>query len=313
MNPHETTTCFGMTLFNKAEFLPKSMESILQQTYSNFGLIAIDNASTDNTSEIMNSYVKKDPRIDYTKNSSNIGLIENWKKAFYTALSLYPKMEYFAWASDHDIWHKDWLSKHVDVLNTNRNAVLAYPIVEPIDEYGNKIPLKLPSYQNTNMSKYNRMISVSTRMKGVGNMIYGLFRTELLLKAGVHPYCIMPDRSMLLEIALYGSFIQVEEPLWQRRYFKTNVNQENLSVEYQEFLHRQRSIYFHKKVPAHAYFPTLWHGLRLILRTVFNPKCGLQNSVLGFITSILLIKRRRREVKKELISSFQSAVSKLRI
>ena len=109
-------------------------------------------------------------------------------------------MKYFAWASDHDIWHKDWLSKHVDALNTNRNAALAYPTVEPIDESGNKIPLKLPSYQNANMSKYNRMISVSTRMKGVGNMIYGLFRTELLLKAGVHRYFVLYDDLLVFSL-----------------------------------------------------------------------------------------------------------------
>ena len=94
-----------MTLFNKCKYLPESVDSILAQNHSDFGLIAIDNASTDNTENIMNNYMDKDSRIHYRKNPSNIGLIQNWRKAFTTALNLYPKMQYFAWASDHDIWH----------------------------------------------------------------------------------------------------------------------------------------------------------------------------------------------------------------
>ena len=45
-----------MTLFNKCKYLPESVDSILAQNHSNFGLIAIDNASTDNTENIMNNY-----------------------------------------------------------------------------------------------------------------------------------------------------------------------------------------------------------------------------------------------------------------
>ena len=302
-----------MTLFNKCKYLPESVDSILAQNHSDFGLIAIDNASTDNTENIMNNYMDKDSRIHYSKNPSNIGLIQNWRKAFTTALNLYPKMQYFAWASDHDIWHKDWLSKHLDALNSNLNATLAYPLTEPIDENGDTLPVKLPGYQNTHMSKYDRMVSVSTQMKGVGNMIYGLFRTQSILKAGVHPYCIMPDRSMLLEIALNGSFIQIEEPLWSRRYFNTNESKENLSTEYEVFLDRQRSTYFNGKAPIHSYFPTAWHAIRLTLRTLFNPKCNLQNSILGFVTGLLLLKRRRRELQKEIIAFFQIIISKIKI
>ena len=118
---------------------------------------------------------------------------------------------------------------------------------------------------------------------------------------------------MLLEIALNGSFIQIEEPLWSRRYFNTNESKENLSTEYEVFLDRQRSTYFNGKAPIHSYFPTAWHAIRLALRTLFNPKCGLQNSVLGFMTSILLIKRRRREFQKEILVSLKLAISKARL
>ena len=301
-----------MTLFNKSRYLPESIDSILGQSHSDFGLVAIDNASSDNTEAIMETYVDKDSRIHYIKNPTNIGLIQNWKKAFTTALNLYPKMQYFAWASDHDIWDKNWLSKHLDALDTNSNASLAYPITIPIDENGEKISVSLPKYENIHMTKYNRMVSVSTQMKGVGNMIYGLFRTQSILKAGIHPYCIMPDRSMLLEIALNGSFLQIKEPLWRRRYFNANYSQEHLSINYQDFLVRQRSTYFNGKAPIHTYFPTAWHALRIILRTLFNPKYGLHDSLLGTIGGLLLLKRRRRELQKEISYTLGMIIDKLK-
>ncbi|MCH2321269.1 MAG: glycosyltransferase [SAR202 cluster bacterium] len=47
---------FGMTIYNKAQFLPEAIESLLNQTYSDFTIVAVDNASTDASKSIMNVY-----------------------------------------------------------------------------------------------------------------------------------------------------------------------------------------------------------------------------------------------------------------
>ena len=54
-----------MPTYNSAEFIEKSIESVLSQTYKYFELLIIDNNSTDNTSQIISKY--KDSRISYTK------------------------------------------------------------------------------------------------------------------------------------------------------------------------------------------------------------------------------------------------------
>ena len=52
-----------MPVYNGSEFLQTSIESVLNQTESRFELLAIDDASTDNSVGILKKYQAKDPRI----------------------------------------------------------------------------------------------------------------------------------------------------------------------------------------------------------------------------------------------------------
>ena len=66
----------GLPVYNGETFLKDTLESILQQTFSNFELIISDNASTDATEKICKSFASKDERIRYHRNESNLGLLK---------------------------------------------------------------------------------------------------------------------------------------------------------------------------------------------------------------------------------------------
>ena len=51
--------------FNRAQVLPKAVESILRQTYKDFELIIVDDGSTDNTADVVNNF--NDDRIVYVR------------------------------------------------------------------------------------------------------------------------------------------------------------------------------------------------------------------------------------------------------
>lgn len=53
-------------------------ESVLSQTYTSFEVVVVDDQSTDETMDIINSYAKKDPRIRVFRNEHNLGLVQNW-------------------------------------------------------------------------------------------------------------------------------------------------------------------------------------------------------------------------------------------
>lgn len=60
-----------MPNYNCEKYLREAIESILHQTFADFEFIIIDDASTDNSWEIIHEYTKKDPRIIAIKNAEN--------------------------------------------------------------------------------------------------------------------------------------------------------------------------------------------------------------------------------------------------
>ena len=62
-----------MPVYNAVPFLQRAIESILEQTYTNFELILVDDQSTDNSYDICESYLKKDNRIKLYQMQQNAG------------------------------------------------------------------------------------------------------------------------------------------------------------------------------------------------------------------------------------------------
>ena len=118
---------FGGILFNHAAEFREALESVLGQTYQDFAVILVDDRSTDETPAIAAEYAALDARVTYVANPERLGMIGNSVRAFELARQQYPHAEYFAWISDHDLWHPRWLQQMVDTLDRHRDVVLAYP------------------------------------------------------------------------------------------------------------------------------------------------------------------------------------------
>ena len=65
----------GLPVFNGEQFLPAAIDSLLDQTYSDFELVISDNGSTDNTETICRDYAAKDPRVRYYRSNRNRGSV----------------------------------------------------------------------------------------------------------------------------------------------------------------------------------------------------------------------------------------------
>ncbi|MDH2899450.1 MAG: glycosyltransferase family A protein, partial [archaeon] len=62
-----------MTNYNKDRFIMQAVESILNQTFADFELIIVDDASMDSSRQILNELAKSDPRIKLIVNNTNMG------------------------------------------------------------------------------------------------------------------------------------------------------------------------------------------------------------------------------------------------
>jgi len=82
--------------------LQESIGSVLAQSYSDFRLLVSDNASTDETSEVVTSLA--DPRIDYVRSTENIGMIGNFNRIVEMCTT-----EYVVLLPDDDILYPEYL------------------------------------------------------------------------------------------------------------------------------------------------------------------------------------------------------------
>ncbi len=86
---HKPTVSVLMSTYNRSQALPYAIESILNQTYTDFEFIIVDDGSTDNTMEQLRFYAQKDPRIVIVKNNENHGLIYSLNRGLDMARGKY--------------------------------------------------------------------------------------------------------------------------------------------------------------------------------------------------------------------------------
>jgi glycosyltransferase involved in cell wall biosynthesis len=80
---HITVT---IPVFNRAHLVGATIESVINQDYQDFDLLVIDDASTDNTVEVVRSYCQRDQRIKLIVNPKNLGLTRNWNRCLEMAI-----------------------------------------------------------------------------------------------------------------------------------------------------------------------------------------------------------------------------------
>jgi glycosyltransferase involved in cell wall biosynthesis len=234
----------GSPLFNHANDFPEAIESILNQTFTDFALVLVDDCSTDETPQMAREYEAIDSRVSYRRNDVRLGLIDNSRKAFDLARERHPDAEYFAWISDHDLWHPRWLQELVEALDAHPEVVLAYPLNRRIGASGEL--LKRPPWTFDTFgvaSRWTRLRAGIRRMRA-GNMVYGLYRIGSLQPVGVYRKVVIPDRLLFAELSLYGQFKQIPQVLWFRRWYGRV-----FSVE------RQRASFFPSGRPLYSYVP----------------------------------------------------------
>lgn len=109
---HNPVVSVLMPAYNCEEFVKESISSILNQTFTGFELIVINDGSTDNTAKIIESF--NDPRIHFINRDKNIGLDATLNSAFELC-----KGEYIARMDADDISLPTRLEKQVNFLNTH--------------------------------------------------------------------------------------------------------------------------------------------------------------------------------------------------
>lgn len=103
-----------LTTYNRASLLPEAIKSVLNQTFSDCELIVVDDCSSDNTSDVVNSF--QDFRIRYIRHDENKGLAASRN----TGLK-YAKGKYIAYLDDDDEWVPEKLALQLEVMKKSEH------------------------------------------------------------------------------------------------------------------------------------------------------------------------------------------------
>ena len=115
--------------YNGQEFLKQSIESVLNQTFSNFELIVCDDGSTDQTVHILEEYEHSHKKISVFKFSENVGLAGNWNRCLEKSRGTYIKM-----LCQDDIIKPTYLEETVKILNNHPSVSLVCSFEQTIGE-----------------------------------------------------------------------------------------------------------------------------------------------------------------------------------
>jgi len=209
----------GIPVYNGEKTIREVIDSLLSQDFNDFELIISDNASTDSTGSICQMYTKRDPRVHYHLNETNLGHIANFNGLIHLA-----RGKYFMWAADDDWWEPDYVSCMVDALDNNPDAVLSFSGYDFISAD------KTPYTKKDNMSKsigrdttFSRLLYSCSLSRWVanGNYVHGLMLREKLLKCGGMDVRVDAFRGtdwvMIFHLLCYGKFLKVDRVLFHKR------------------------------------------------------------------------------------------------
>ena len=162
-----------MTIYNHESFLNKSIKSVINQTFKNWELIAIDNGSDDKSGEVLRKI--RDKRIKKKYLKKNIGRTNclNYGLKFC-------KGKYIAILDSDDLARKNRITFQINRMKKNTNLWLTSSSYTKIDDRGrnlSKVLIKNNLKKNPRKILYNNIIAHSTV----------LFKKKLLEKIGKYP------------------------------------------------------------------------------------------------------------------------------
>jgi glycosyltransferase involved in cell wall biosynthesis len=201
----------GLPVYNGEQYLERTLEATLNQTFRDFELIVSDNASTDSTAEICERFARADDRVRLIRQQQNVGVNANHAIVYREA-----RGEYFRWANADDVPSSGLLEHAVDTLRRNKDVVVYIPDTVNVDADGaplRRFPCNL-NLRTDNVAE--RAEAVLTRSY---QMVFaeGLIRRTILASTSCRWDYIGWDFVLLLELALRGQFANVEGPLLARR------------------------------------------------------------------------------------------------
>lgn len=130
----------ALCIYNGEKFMREQLESLVNQTYKNIEIVAVDDQSKDSSLEILKEYADRYPFFKYYENEENLGYVKNFEKAIKLCQG-----ELIALSDQDDIWDLDKIRLQVEAIG---DSLLVYHDSLLIDEKGKPTGKKMSDIVN---------------------------------------------------------------------------------------------------------------------------------------------------------------------
>ncbi len=133
--------------YNSEQFINQTITSVLNQTYKDWELIVIDDASSDNTIEIVNKFIKEHSNIRLIQNKKNSGAAISRNKGIEAA-----KGDFIAFLDADDLWKPQKLEKQIAFINEHQCDV-CFSSYDLMNEEGDPLNAQIKALQSLSYKK----------------------------------------------------------------------------------------------------------------------------------------------------------------
>ena len=163
-----------MPSWNTERFIAETIKSVINQTYTNWELLIVDDCSTDKTDEIVASF--NDNRIKYFHNEKNSGAALTRNKALREA-----KGEWIAFLDSDDLWMPEKLEHQIDFMNKNGYS-LSFTEYEKIDEDSKPLNIYVSGPDKVNKRKIYNYDYIGQLTMMYSTKVFGLIQIKDIKK-----------------------------------------------------------------------------------------------------------------------------------
>lgn len=221
-----------MPSYNSKKYIKKAIDSVLEQTYSNFELIIVDGNSTDGTLDILDEYKKKDRRIK---------VIQDEGRGIGAALQLGCQIasgKFIARMDSDDIAINTRFEKQLKIFHSIPNLILVASPVIYINEDDSIVGYSFPYTNKRIIQEKVYLIAHPTVM----------MKKDAYVKAGGYqPLLRAEDYFLWNRMRLMGEFYIFKEPLIKYRLLQDSLSH-TLDDNFNKKLGRKLESYFIKPI-----------------------------------------------------------------
>ena len=221
-----------MPIYNSARYIAEAIESVLAQSWEDFELIIVDDASSDGTAEIAASYAERDSRIRFRVNASNMGMVTNWNCCLAEASGGYVKFLF-----GDDLLAPEALNRMATILDEDPAVSLVSSARALIDEFSRPTDLLVHfatgTYDGTEVIKR----CIFEEMNYVGEPSAVMFRKSRAGRGFDPALKQIVDLEMWFHLLEQGRFAYIQEPLcsFRRHSEQMTIKNEKDLTNFREF------------------------------------------------------------------------------